>query len=91
MNSNQKWNNDKCWCECKNKKKHKFVKKIIFGILLHVVVKLVYFYVLLAFLLIIISLLVAVNIYCYLINCQAKQKCLLPYDIANNKLEENLY
>ena len=22
-NSNQKWNNDKCWCECKNRKKKK--------------------------------------------------------------------
>ena len=31
-NSNQKWNNDKYRCECKN---IKCVKKIIFGILLH--------------------------------------------------------
>ena len=37
FNSNQKWNNDKCSCECK---KH-HVKKIIFGILLNVVAKIV--------------------------------------------------
>ena len=37
FNSNQKWNNDKCWCECK---KH-HVKKIIFGILLNVIAKIV--------------------------------------------------
>ena len=33
-NSNQWWNNDKYWCECKYMI---YVKKIIFGILLHVV------------------------------------------------------
>ena len=27
-NSNQKWNNNKCWCECKSS-----TKKVIFGIL----------------------------------------------------------
>ena len=37
-NSNQKWNNDKCQCKCK---KHNYVKKIIFGILLHVIAKMV--------------------------------------------------
>ena len=26
-NSNQKWNNDKCWCECKNSEKHNAYKK----------------------------------------------------------------
>ena len=26
-NSNQKWNNDKCWCECKNPKEHKTCEK----------------------------------------------------------------
>ena len=36
-NSNEKWNNDKCRCECK--KHHIYVKRIIFGILLHVVAK----------------------------------------------------
>ena len=35
-NSNQWWNNDKCRCECKN---IIYVKKIIFGILVHVFVK----------------------------------------------------
>ena len=35
-NSDQWWNNDKYRCECKNVM---FVKKIIFGILLHVVMK----------------------------------------------------
>ena len=32
-NSNQLWNNDKCWCECE---KHN-ASKIIFGILLHII------------------------------------------------------
>ena len=34
--SNQWWNNDKCWFECK---KHHICKKIMFGILLCVIVK----------------------------------------------------
>ena len=34
FNSDQWWNNNKCWCECK---KVVYVKKIIFGIILHVV------------------------------------------------------
>ena len=38
-NSNQKWNNDKCWCECENPKEHHVCRRNIFGILLHVVVK----------------------------------------------------
>ena len=37
-NSNQKWHNDKCWCECK---KHQTCEKIVFAILLHVVAKMV--------------------------------------------------
>ena len=40
-NSNPKWNNDKCCCECKNPKKHRVCIKIIFGILLHKVVKMI--------------------------------------------------
>ena len=36
-NSNQKWNNDKCRCECKNM----MWKKVVFRILLHVVAKMV--------------------------------------------------
>ena len=35
-NSNQKWNNDKCSCECKS---IIYMNTIIFGVLLHVVVK----------------------------------------------------
>ena len=35
-NSDQWWNNDKCWCECKNIMD---VKEIIFRILLYVGVK----------------------------------------------------
>ena len=41
-NLNQKWNSNKCKFECKNPKKiNMLVKKIIFEILLHVVVKMV--------------------------------------------------
>ena len=29
-NSNQKWNNDKCRCECKNPKENHVCKKIMF-------------------------------------------------------------
>ena len=40
-NSNQKWNNGKCQPECNNLKRHHACKNIIFGIFLHVVVKMV--------------------------------------------------
>ena len=40
-NSNQKWNTDKYRSECKSPKEHNSIKKIIFGILLHVFVKMV--------------------------------------------------
>ena len=41
-NSNPKWNNDKCQCKCKNKKRNIFcAKEIIFGILLNELVKMV--------------------------------------------------
>ena len=43
------------------------------------------FYILLAFLLITIALLIAVSIYCYLIKYRVKQKHLLPFHFANNK------
>ena len=33
----------------------------------------------------------AVNIYCYLIKCRAKQKYLLPFHITNNKIRELLH
>ena len=39
--SNQKWNNNKCRCECENPKKTCVEKKLKFGILLHVVSKMV--------------------------------------------------
>ena len=39
--SNEKGNNDKCWCECKNKRRIVCSKKTIFGILLDLVVKMV--------------------------------------------------
>ena len=49
------------------------------------------FYILLAFLSIAIVLLVAVNIYCYLIKHKAKQKHLLPFYVTNNELKEVLH
>ena len=49
------------------------------------------FYILLAFLLITIVLLIAVSIYCYLIKYQAKQNRLLPFHFTNNELREFLY
>ena len=49
------------------------------------------FYVLLAFLLITISLLIAVTIYCYLIKYRGKQKHLLPFHFTNNELKEIIY
>ena len=45
------------------------------------------FYILLAFLLITIALLVAVSIYCYLIKYKTKQKHLLMFHITNDKLK----
>ena len=49
------------------------------------------FYVLLAFLLITIPLLIAVGIYCYLIKYKAKKtKHLLPFYVTNNELKEIL-
>ena len=46
------------------------------------------FYILLAFLVITIVLLIAVTIYCYLIKYKEKQKHLLPHYITINKLKE---
>ena len=43
-------------------------------------------YILLAFLSIIIALLIAVSIYCYLIKYRAKQKHLLPFHDTNNEV-----
>ena len=44
-------------------------------------------YILLAFLLITIALLIAVSIYCYQIKDRAKQKYLLQFYVANDKLK----
>ena len=49
------------------------------------------FYILLAFLLITIALLIAVSIYSYLIKYRAKQKYILPFNFTNNKLKETMY
>ena len=49
------------------------------------------FYILLAFLLITIALLISVSIYCYLIKYKAKQKHLLPFYVTNNELKKVLY
>ena len=48
-------------------------------------------YILLAFLLITMALLIAVTICCYIMKFQAKKKLLLPFDDANNKLKHILY
>ena len=48
-------------------------------------------YILLAFLLITMVLLIAVSIYCYLIRYRAKQKHLLPFNFTNNKLKEIIH
>ena len=49
-------------------------------------IKIKNFYILLAFLLFTIALLIAVSIYCYLIKYQAKQKHLSPFHDTNNEL-----
>ena len=40
-NSNQKWDNNKYRSECKTMRKHQVSEKIIFGILVHVLIKMV--------------------------------------------------
>ena len=52
--------------------------------------KLQNFYILFAFLLIAIALLIAVSIYCYLINYRAKQKH-FHFTTQNNQLKQVLY
>ena len=49
------------------------------------------FYILLAFLLITIALLIAVNIYRYLRKYRAKQKYLLPFRDTTNELKQVIY
>ena len=46
------------------------------------------FYILFTFSLITIALLIALNIYCYLIKYQLKQEHLLSYHVTNKKLQE---
>ena len=48
-------------------------------------------YIVLAFLLITVALLIAVSIYCYLINYWGKQKHLLPFHVVNKKLKKKYY
>ena len=48
-------------------------------------------YVLLVFLLIIMPLMIALSIYCYLIKYQSIQKHLLPFHVANNELKKIKY
>ena len=50
-----------------------------------------HFYILLAFLLINISFLIAVSIYCYQITYRTKQKHLLWFRISNNEFRQVLY
>ena len=102
---NPKWNNDKCWCDCKNLKEHHVCKKEDIGNPAKCICKngkyfasiidgsviacneitetaktvptkrfSTSFYILPTFLLIIISLLYALSIYCYLIKYKAKIK-----------------
>ena len=47
-----------------------------------------HFYILLAFLLITIALLISVSVYFCLIKYRAKQKYLLPFNATNNELKE---
>ena len=49
------------------------------------------FYMLLAFLLNSIALLIAISIYCCLVKYKTKQKYLLPFHIKNDKLKEVLH
>ena len=49
------------------------------------------FYNLPVFVLITLSLLTAIGIYCYFIKYGAKQKHLLPFHFTNNKLKEIIY
>ena len=48
-------------------------------------------YILLAFLLITITLLIAVIIYCYLIKYRAKKTHLFPFPVTNNELKQVFY
>ena len=108
-NSNQWWNNTKCWWECKNihvcmiikMENGKYFASIMGKIICDEIIdireanfneknttcKTQSFYILLAFLLITITLLIAVSIYYYLIKYWVKQKHLLPFH--NTKLKQS--
>ena len=132
-NSNQKWNNDKSWCECKKHnicekdyiwnpaiwsyENDKYLANIMYDSVItcdkiidagaksydeetktipnfnekKVAWKTQNFYILLAFSLITIALLIVVSSYCYLIKYRAKENNLLTFHIINNKLKEVIY
>ena len=132
-NSNQKWNNDKSWCECKKHnicekdyiwnpaiwsyENDKYLANIVYDSVItcdkiidagaksydeerktipnfnekKVAWKTQNFYILLAFSLITIALLIVVSSYCYLIKYRAKENNLLTFHIINNKLKEVIY
>ena len=50
-----------------------------------------HFYILLAYSLMTIALLIAVSNSCYLIKYQAKQKYLLQFQVSNNELKQVIY
>ena len=70
-------------------RKQKLLQKILMK--KNITCKIQNFYILIAFLLITIELLIAVSIYCYLIEYRAKQKHLLPFQDTNNGLKQVLY
>ena len=49
------------------------------------------FYILFAFLLITITLLIVVSIYCYLIKSRVSQKHVIRFHVRNNELKEIIY
>ena len=124
-NSNQWWNNHKCWCDCKKHiceeedyiwnptvtcycKNGTYVAHIIDDSVItcdeiikeetkivttnfnerNAICKTKEMYILLSFLLIVVPLLIAVSIYCYLIKNKGKQMHWVPFYVANNKSEE---
>ena len=126
-NLNQKWNNNKCPCECKNPKEHQCKKGYFWNpakcscdngkyarnagdsvVICNEIIEETkaiptkststktvptkstskFFYILLAFLLITITLLIAISI--YLIKHQSKQKHLLPYRVTSNLKETDI-
>ena len=97
-NLNQKWNNDKCWCECKkhNTREKNYIwnpdtcncenGKHSASIIDNSAIKCDEITEETK-----IVPTIAVSIYCYLIKYRAKQKHLLPFHVTNNELREVLY